>query len=40
MPRYAANTTVSSNKSRDEIERTLTRYGPISSCMAGRTALR
>lgn len=27
MPRYAANTTVSSNKSRDEIERTLTRYG-------------
>jgi hypothetical protein len=27
MPRYAATTTVSSNKSRDEIERTLTRYG-------------
>lgn len=27
MSRYAASTTVSSNKSRDEIERTLTRYG-------------
>lgn len=27
MPRYAATTQVSSNKSRDEIERTLTRYG-------------
>jgi len=27
MSRYASNTTVSSNKSRDEIERTLTRYG-------------
>lgn len=27
MARYAANTQVSSNKSRDEIERTLTRYG-------------
>jgi hypothetical protein len=27
MPRYAANTEVSSTKSRDEIERTLTRYG-------------
>ncbi|MDJ0512776.1 MAG: hypothetical protein QNJ62_04965 [Methyloceanibacter sp.] len=27
MSRYAANTDVSSHKSRDEIERTLTRYG-------------
>lgn len=27
MPRYAASTQVSSNKSRDEIERTLARYG-------------
>jgi hypothetical protein len=27
MPRYAANTEVSSTRSRDEIERTLTRYG-------------
>lgn len=27
MARYAASTNVSSNKSRDEIERTLTRYG-------------
>lgn len=27
MPRYAATTQVSSNKSRDEIERTLARYG-------------
>ena len=27
MPKYAENTAVSSSRSRDEIERTLSRYG-------------